>query len=375
MGHSIRTLRVDDAADIGALLDWAWFAPRSEAGWKWLCRTPRSQAARSIPIGMVAEDGDGRVGGLFGLFVQDYVGPDGPTLGGSGHTLIVHPRLRGASRNLIDAVLEQRHLFGLSVFNGNALGAPIYARHGMTPWPPERGDLRLVWIVNPLAILAERAARATASRSPAAVRPATERFVRSRVFERDLIRLGPRVRQIAASEIGAGFDAFWSALAAEGRLTARRDAASYRWRMSDPDRTLDPFLLTWMDGEAVGGVLLAQIGKGSEIDFPSLEIIDLVALEACADRAIPELAAALIGNAARLGVARVRLPVVSQELERRLSVIPGMMRRRRHVHGQARFADPVAAAAACDWRLTPYDADYGFCLRTPPRPAEARRAA
>ena len=81
MKPSIRPIRMEDAAEISALLDWAWFAPRSEAGWRWLCRTPRTREARAIPIGYVAEDAAGRVGGVFGLFVQDYVSSRGDCIG------------------------------------------------------------------------------------------------------------------------------------------------------------------------------------------------------------------------------------------------------------------------------------------------------
>lgn len=375
MAHLIRPIRMDDAADISALLDWAWFAPRSEAGWRWLCRTPRSREARSIPIGFVAEDSDGRVAGVFGLFAQDYVSSRSDTVGATGHTLIVHPRIKGASAGLVDAALDQAGLFGVTVLNGNARAAPIYARHGMKAWPSERGDLNLVWVTDPLAILAERAARASVSRrEPGAVRPHTERFLRARVFETELVRLGPSVRQMSAADLDERFEEFWADLAAEGRLTARRDAASWRWRLSDPDRTRDSILLAWMDGEAIGGLLLAQVGKTNEIECPNLEIIDLVALESCADQALPDLAAALVRNASRLGVARVRMPVVTEEMEGHLSRVPGMIRRRSHVHGHVRFGADGEALAA-DWQLTPYDADYGFCLRHPPRAAAQSKAA
>ena len=374
MRHSIRPIRMEDAADVSALLDWAWFAPRSQAGWRWLCRTPRSREARAVPVGYVAEDADGRVGGVFGLFVQDYVSSRGEVIGGTGHSLIVHPRLRGASSGLINAALDQSSMFGVSVLHGNERAAPLYARHGFEPWPVERGDLTLVRVTDPLAILAERAARAGVERrGDGAPRPA-ERFLRDRVFQTGLVRLGAKTRQLQAEDIDDRFDAFWDCLAGEGRLTARRDAAAWRWRLADPDRTRDPILLAWMDGEAIGGLLLAQISKVNEVQCPSLEVIDLVALEPCAERAVPELMGSLLRNASRLGVARVRMGVVTEETERLLTGVPGMMRRRTHVHGHVRFLRSGADLAA-DWRLTPYDGEHGISHRHPPLPARLSRAA
>lgn len=374
MAQSIRPIRMEDAAEISALLDWAWFAPRSEAGWRWLCRTPRSRDARSIPAGYVAEDSEGRVGGVFGLFVQNYASSRGEVIGGTGHTLIVHPRLRGASRPLIDASLDHAALFGVTVLNGNARAAALYARHGFEPWPVERGDLTLAWVTDPLAILAERAARARLARQgPSAPRPA-ERFMRDRVFQTGLNHLGPRTRVMGPDDIDGRFEDFWSDLAGEGRLTARRDAACWRWRLADPDRTRDPLLLAWMDGDAIGGLLLAQVSKVNEIISPSLEIIDVVALEPFTRTAVPELVAGLLRNASRLGVSRVRMAVVTEETERLLAPVPGMMRRRSHIHGHVRFGK-AGAEIASDWRLTPYDGEHGFCHRHPPRAAGLVRAA
>lgn len=374
MTQSIRPIRMEDAAEISALLDWAWFAPRSEAGWRWLCRTPRSREARAVPVGYVAEDSAGRVGGVFGLFVQDYISSRGDAIGGTGHSLIVHPRLKGASQALIDAALDHTALFGVTVLNGNERAAPLYARHGFEPWPVERGDLTLVWITDPLAVLAERAARGRLERQGAeAPRPA-ERFMRDRVFHTELQRLGPRTVVLSGSDIDDRFDRFWDDLAGEGRLTARRDAAAWRWRLADPDRTRDPILLAWMDGGEIGGLLLAQMSKVNEIQCPTLEVIDLVALAPFARQAAPELMSGLLRNAARLGAARARMGVATEEMERLLAPVPGMLRRRAHVHGHVRFASGGADLAA-DWRLTAYDGEHGFCHRHPPRPASLERAA
>ena len=374
MAHQIRPIRMDDAADISALLDWAWFAPRSEAGWRWLCRAPRSQAARSLPAGYVVEDDSGRVGGVFGLFAQDYVSAHGDVVGATAHTLIVHPRLKGASHPLIDTVLDQPALFGISVLNGNARAAPIYARHGFEPCPVGASDLTLTWVTDPLAVLAERAAKAVIARAGEAAKRPAERFMRARVFETELVRLGPVVVPITPSSHGGELDAFWSALASEGRLTARRDAVFFAWRFADPDRTRDPILLAWMDGQAIGGLLLAQVSKINEVECPSLDIIDLVARAECAEAAFPDLTNALLRNAARLGVARVRMSVVTQETEDLVGGTPGVLRRRGHIHGHLNLR-PSARELAQTWRLTSFDADYGYCLRHPPKPSALARAA
>ncbi len=370
MAHTIRQMKMEDAAAISGLLDWAWFAHRSEAGWKWLARTPRSREARAIPVGLVAEDADGRVGGVVGIFAQDYAIGDDWVVGVTGHTLIVDPAMKGVASKLLRRYAETEGVFGVFHFNANALSAPMYSRFGFSGWPVDNPDLKLVWPVDPLAILAERASAATLRGR----RPGQEMFLRDRLFTPDLIRLGANVEQVFADQVDARFDRFWDALRAEGVLTARRDAASLRWRMSDPDRTLDPFLLVWSEDGEIAGYVLAQIIKVNEATAPDLEIVDVVALKHSADRAIPGLVHALLKNGPRLGVARVRLSVVSRELARRLGGVSGALKVRRHVHGHARLSDEGVIQAS-RWRLTPYDGDYGFCLRSPPRPQNHRVAA
>lgn len=370
MKHSIRNIRMEDAAAVSRLLKWAWFAPRSEAGWRWLCRTPRSRAAREIPVGWVVEDDDGQIGGVVGVFAQDYVVEGDWVVGATGHTLIVEPRLRGAASRLLRRYADLDGVFGVFHFNANARSAPLYQRFGFAGWPPDHCDIKLVWPTDPLAILAERAVRLTSGGR----RPESDRFLRDRLFTPDLVRLDPGVEQVFARDIDARFDAFWGALAAEGRLTARRDAAALRWRMADPDRTLDSHLLVWMDDGHIAGYALAQVVKIDETSAPDLEIVDLVALKHGADRAIPALVASLLRNAPRLGVARVRLSVVTREMERRLSGLAGALRVRRHAHGHAKLTE-AGVCLSSRWRLTPYDGDYGFCLRTPPRAQDGRAAA
>lgn len=374
MTHAVRPIRMEDAADISALLDWAWFPQRSEAGWRWLCRAPCSMAARAVPAAYVVEDSQGSVAGIFGLFVQDYSSPAGPLVGGTGHTLIVHPRVRGASAALIDAVLDQPDLFGVTVLHANDRAAPIYQRHGMMPFPADTDQMSLVWLTDPLALLAERAARATKAKLGRNERPTQERFLSDRVFQTELAHLADGVRAISFTDIDHRIDAFADALSGEGRLMARRDAAALRWRLGNPDRTREPILLAWMDGDAVGGLLLAEISKVTQLDAPTLEIIDLVALSDCADHAIPSLMISLVRSAARLGCARVRLPVVTREMEGRLASIPGMHRCHGHAHGFA-WIKPGAASLVADWRLTPYDGEFGICFRAPPRPMQHRSAA
>lgn len=363
MTHVIRPLRPDDADQVASLLDWAWFAPRSAAGWTWLSQAPRGPASGRHPLGYAAEDADGRIGAMYGLFAQDYVCDGEAVTGATGHTFIVHPRMQGAGARLLRHYARTPDVFGVFHFNANARSAPLYPRFGFEPSPTEAADLRLVWAIDPLTILAERAARYGIGSQ----RPEQERFNRERVFTPDLILDGP-MEQVSADQIDARFDRFWAALAAEGGLLARRDAASLRWRLSDPDRTLDPFLVAWMEGGEIAGYALAQIGKMSQIEAPNLEIIDVVALSHCADRAVRSLVWALVSNAQRLGVARVRLSVVTPDLERRLDGLPGLRRVRRHAHGHARLSR-AGRGMASNWRLTSYDADYGFCLRAPPAPS------
>jgi len=138
-----------------------------------------------------------------------------------------------------------------------------------------------------------------------------------------------------------------------------------RWRLSDPDLTARPLHLARQIGGEITGHALALLGKGNSIEPPTLEIIDLEALDR--DRAaIPALVSALLKHAPTLGAAKVRLPVVAEATLRDLGDLARKARREGgwgHCH--AIVEDPELARA---WSPTPFDGDYAVCARAVPLP-------
>ena len=157
---------------------------------------------------------------------------------------------------------------------------------------------------------------------------------------------------------------FWQALKGEGRLIADRSPAMLRWRLADPDLTLRPLVLAFNRGETIGGYAMAMMSKGNPIEPPMLEIVDLVALDD-EPRAIPALIQALLANARRLGAAKLRIQTVNPELLRRMGPWADTARREGgwgHCH--VKFAPGTPGGET--WSPTPFDGDYGICLRPVP---------
>jgi len=77
-------------------------------------------------------------------------------VGATGHTLIVEPRMRGAASRLLRRYADIQGVFGVFHLNANARSAPLYERFGFTGWLPDHADIKLVWPIDPLMILAQR---------------------------------------------------------------------------------------------------------------------------------------------------------------------------------------------------------------------------
>src|SRR5690606_22966913 len=127
------------------------------------------------------------------------------------------------------------------------------------------------------------------------------------------LRLDGAVTRLADLGDRSAYAAFWQALVSQGRLVADRSPAMLRWRLEDPDLRRAPLILAFWRGSAITGTALATVAKGSIIDPPVVEVLDLTALDGEAE-AVPALTRALIGNARRLGAAKVRLQMVSPRL-------------------------------------------------------------
>lgn len=361
----LRPFRLTDTGAVTDLCDWAWWPGRSAEGWRWLMTGPSGSALQG-PAGWVIER-EGEVVAFVGNFIQHLWWRGARFDIATGHSLLVRPDARGLSRHLLKTFVEQQALARYT-FNCNALSAPLYGRYGMEPWPGELAGVKFVWRVDPVRVLTERVVWGLEQRRGFAGARAGERFCPARLWDPRPTGWGPGVRQLEAGDIGDAFDRFWASLVEEDRPVATRDAAALRWRFADPDLTRAPLLLGYeADGE-LAGYLLAFFSKMTQIEFPTLEIVDLVALRGHEGRAIPALVTSLVRGARSLGAARVRLSMVNPRLEPLVSGVAGARRIRAHDHAHVRFAETAPAELRADWYATPFDGDHSFCVRPPPSP-------
>lgn len=370
---TVRPIRPEDYDAVNALHRSVWWPERSVAGWRWLESNP---ARRDIdaPVGWVVEDAAGRVTAFVGNLVQRFRHGERRLHGATGFSIVVAPGAQGQSRGLIRAVMNQPRVFSTYTFNANPIAAALYPLFGLKAFPTP-GDLKLAWIVDPVACAAGRGLRRLVARFPGLAAPLGERLMNPRLTRRAPLVLPEGVEALTDLGDRSDYAAFWRALSAEDRVLADRSPAVLRWRLSDPDQTLSPVLLAFRRAGRITGYAMAILGKGNAIEAPFLEIIDLEALAGEPD-AVRVLTQALIDNARGLGAAKVRLQVASADLLERLGALAQSGRREGgwgHCH--ARFAADAPDPAL--WTPTPFDGDYAICIRPPPvrTPGSRRRGA
>ncbi len=363
MPFSVRPVQDQDAPAINALHESVGWPVRSEAGWRWLLNHPARTAAGAA-AGWLLVDGDGVPRGHTGNFVQTFWRGQEALFGTSGYSIVVQPSARGHSRMLLRAFAEQPGMFARYTLNANPRSSPLFPRYGLHPWPTATHALKLSWRLDTITCAVGRLWREIDKRAPTLVDPKRERFLNRRLIDGGPLVLPPRVTVLSDFSDRSRFGDFWAALRSEGRILADRSPATLRWRLSDPDRTLEPIVLAFNRGRAVTGYAMAMIAKANVIEPPVLEILDLVALRD-EPRAIPALMQAFLANARELGAAKVRIQVVNEVLLRQLGPLAAAARREGgwgHCH--VRFDPDIESIGT--WAPTPFDGDYQVCLRPIP---------
>lgn len=372
MTISIRSITTDDHEAINTLHRSVGWPARSDAGWRWLADNPARREIEA-PAGWLLEAEDGEACGFAGNFVQRFHHGDTVLHGATGFSIIVQPRARGRSLKIINAFANQPNLFAHYTFNANPASSRLYKRHGMEAWPPKTHDLKLSWRIDALACAGGRLWREIDRHAPRLTEARHERLLNPRLHEPDILALPHGVSVLDDLSDDSRFAHFWDALKAEGNLVADRSPATLRWRLSDPDLTLRPLMLAHARDGAIRGYAMAMMSKGNPIEPPMLEIIDIVAREGEA-RAVPSLMHALLSNARSLGAAKLRIQMVSPSLLRQLGPLADTARREGgwgHCHVKFGARAPGAAV----WSPTPFDGDYGICLRPVPVAVPEARAA
>ena len=365
---TLREITEADYPAIQALHRGVGWPERSLAGWRWLFDDPVRREI-GAPAGWLVERADGTPAAHVGNMIQRFRLGDRVLHGATGFSIIVDPTVRGASRGMIRAFLEQPGLFAAWTLNANDKSHRLYARHGMRAWPGPTHALKLAWPVDPLALLAARGLRRLVDVAPGLAPRLGERLMNRRLERTPDLVLPPGIERLTDLRDHSAYADFWRALVAEGRLLSDRGPETLRRRLSDPDLTAPPLLLACRRDDRLVGVALALLAKNNIVEAPVLEIVDLEALDA-APEAIPALMRALVGAAGRMGAAKVRLQVVSPRLLGRLGPWAGRARREGgwgHCH--ALFHDEGLSDL---WSPTPWDGDYSFCLRPVPRRTQGR---
>lgn len=367
-GMRMRDIDGTDHAKVNALWEAVWWPTRSEAGWAWLAANPAATAT-DAPLGWVVEDDHGGLAAILGALPQRFWRNGEAYYGLSGHSLVVTPRLRGASRPLIERILAQPGFALCYTLNANVLSHRLYGRFGFVTPPGAVADAKLSWIIDPVACAAARGLRRALAARPGLARRIGERLrPGGRLWRGEPLRLPSGVAEIevAGIEAGCAYGDFWERLRAEGGWLADRSPETMRWRLADPDMSAPPLLLGYMRGGEILGYACALFAKENPIEPTVLEIIDIQAL-ACAPDAVATLMDALMAAGRQRGAAKLRLSMYGPQLFERLGRHRDAARREGgwpHAHVRA----APGAPALDDWSPTPFDGDLFMSLRAPPIP-------
>lgn len=364
-----RPFQLTDVPEVNRLHQQVGWHARSLEGWRWLAANP-ARPSPQAPLGWVIADDEGRAAAFVGNFIQRFWLMDRPVLGASGFSIIVPPAQRGAAPRLIRTLMRQADGDFRYTLNANPKAARLYPRMGLSPCPERGHDVKLAWIIDPVTCGWGRLLRNAVERSPGLAGRLGERLMPRNTEQigaqpLQALPLPPGIHWIRDLSDTSSLAAFWSELRGQGRLVADRSPATLRWRMADPELTVAPLLLGCEQDGCLVGYAQAVLSKGSPIEAPALEVVDLIALDRAPDAA-SALIKAMLRLAPRLCVARVRLQVVNGALLDALGPLALSARREGgwgHCH--AHF-DPELEDAGRDWRPTPYDGDYAFCLRPLP---------
>ena len=366
---ALREIVETDYPGVQALHRSVGWPSRSLAGWRWLHANPARRETEA-PAGWVVDGPDGALAGHVGNFIQRFHLGDRVLHGATGFSIIVRPAARGTGREMLRTFNAQKGLFALWTFNANTLSRPLYARHGMAPWPETTHALKLSWPLAPAPLVLGRALKALYDLAPGPVSALGEQLMNDRLGRAARLSLPPGVVPLTDFGDRSPYADFWLALKGEGRLLSDRSPAVLRWRLQDPDLTQPPLLLGFERDGALVGYALAMMAKGNILEPPVLEIVDLEALAGEPD-AIPTLMVALKDAARRMGAAKLRLQTVAPRMLSRLGRFARTARREGgwgHCH--VRFAPDAPPPDL--WAPTPWDGDYALCLRPVPIPTPIR---
>lgn len=360
---NLRPVAQPDFTGIQALHRQVGWPERSLAGWRWLFDNP-ARKALGAPAGWVVEDENGELLAHIGNMIQRFRSRGRILYGATGFSIIVSPAAKGASRSLIRVFLKQPGVFAAYTLNANALSQPLYGPFGMQAWPHPTHALKLNWPVAIAPLLVSRFLKMALGIAPGPVSRMGEQLMNDRLGRAPRLVMADGVEILTDLGDNSPYAAFWARLAAEDRVIADRSPAALRWRLADPDQTTAPLMFAFRRNGMITGYAMAVLAKNNILEPPVLEILDIQALENDTV-AIPALMKTLIAAARPRGAAKVRLQMVAPQTLTRLG---RFAKSARHEggwgHCHVLFASDGPDVST--WSPTPYDGDYGVCLRPVP---------
>ncbi len=364
----IRPVTQDDYPALNRLLSDVWFPTRSMAGWAWLLEQNPHQGDR--PSGYVACDTQNTILGFLGATGVELVNQRETLYATSGHSVVAAPQTPGAGVLLLRSLLQSDFGTAAYTLNNNALVQPIYDRLGGLPLSPQTADTTLNWITNH-SLLAKAGfyRRYQRLRSFKTARSQGEQFAR---FELPDPAFSPSANHVKPCAFPfhdcPDLAHFWERLSSSEPFYMRRDTAALKWRFSNPDQTLDPIMFVFDRGNGVEGWLIAQVSKETEISAPILTIVDLIALDDAVQSAYPTLVSTAIEASRQMRLQRVQLPFADKATINALKpLLKSSNIHKGHIHAHAKFHQNTDTdMLERNWRLTPFDGDFTYCLRQPP---------
>jgi hypothetical protein len=279
----LRAVRRDDHAAVKALFERHQWPVRSAAGWEWALFDNPAREAADADAGWVLEHGDGVVGFLGNLPVL--CRHDGaPVWGATCTAYLVDDAHRAHSTRLMRAFAAQPGAAFLYSATANAHSAPVYKGFHFQRATQPQAHQRLRWLAHESA-----AARALSERrgcpglGPLAKALGTAWGAVRQSLRRATAHDGCVVERLRAADLALPRDSHWQAtwnawaraLWSRPGLWVDRSAATFAWRMGDPDLASDLHLWAVRDAQGrMQGMCMARelhpLGDGA----PRAELMD-----------------------------------------------------------------------------------------------------
>jgi hypothetical protein len=162
------------------------------------------------------------------------------------------------------------------------------------------------------------------------------------------------------------YDELGAVLSGQPGLRLRRDAATLRWMLSDPDAPPPAVLEVEQDGALQGWAVCAthhpSDGRGRQ-----LRLLDLV-VRPGREELLPALLRAAADHARRIGAGLLYAPPCGASLAQTLSSLgahPHPRTHRSHWLRARKKEETAGFAAAGTWQATGLDGDVPFCVEGP----------